>query len=89
MGGDAPGSSRHSGRMKTRPVDPAPAVAAEHRVDARLLRLADVLKRVPVGRSTWFAGIASGRFPKPVKLGPKTSAWRSGDIDRIVAEGVE
>jgi hypothetical protein len=29
---------------------------------------------IPVGRSTWWAGVKSGRFPKPVKLGPRTTA---------------
>jgi len=31
---------------------------------------------IPVARSTWFAGVKDGRFPKPVKLGPRTAAWR-------------
>jgi len=35
---------------------------------------------IPVGRSTWWAGVRSGRFPKPVKLGPRTTAWRVEDI---------
>lgn len=35
---------------------------------------------VPVGRSTWWAGVKSGRFPAPVKLGPRTTVWRAEDI---------
>lgn len=35
---------------------------------------------IPVGKSTWWAGVKSGRFPKPVKLGPRTTAWRVEDI---------
>ena len=35
---------------------------------------------IPIGRSTWWAGVRSGRYPKPVKLGPKTTAWRVEDI---------
>ena len=30
---------------------------------------------IPVSKSTWWAGVKSGRFPKPVKIGPKTSVW--------------
>lgn len=41
---------------------------------------------VPVGRSTWWAGVKTGRFPAPVKLGPRTSVWRAGDI-RALVEG--
>ncbi|ARU05568.1 hypothetical protein CCO03_13535 [Comamonas serinivorans] len=50
-----------------------------------LLRLPDVLKRVPVSRATWWAGVKSGRFPQAVKLGPRTTCWRSADIDRLIA----
>ena len=30
----------------------------------------------PVSRSAWWAGVKDGRYPKPVKLGPRTTAWR-------------
>lgn len=35
---------------------------------------------IPVGKSTWWSGVKTGRFPKPVKLGPRTTAWRVEDI---------
>jgi len=38
---------------------------------------------IPVGKSTWWAGVKSGRFPQPVKLGPRTTAWRVADIRRL------
>jgi predicted DNA-binding transcriptional regulator AlpA len=44
------------------------------------LRLPQVLALIPVSRSAWWAGCKSGRFPKPVKIGPRTSAWRGSDI---------
>ena len=25
---------------------------------------------IPIGKSTWWAGVKKGRFPKPIKLGP-------------------
>ncbi len=34
----------------------------------------------PVSKSTWWAGVRSGRYPKPVKLGPRITAWRVEDI---------
>lgn len=48
------------------------------------LRLPEVLKLVPYGRSTWWAGVKTGRFPKQVKLGPCTSAWRVEDIKALI-----
>ena len=39
---------------------------------------------IPVGKSTWWAGVNSGRFPKPVKLGPRITAWRVEDIRELI-----
>ena len=41
----------------------------------------------PVSRSTWWAGVKSGRFPKPVKLGPRITAWRVEDIVALIEQG--
>lgn len=39
---------------------------------------------IPVSKSTWWNGVASGRFPKPIKLGPRTTAWRVEDIRSFI-----
>lgn len=39
---------------------------------------------IPVSRSTWWRGVKEGRFPAPVKLGPRTTAWRVGDIVELI-----
>ncbi len=39
---------------------------------------------IPVARSTWWAGVKSGRFPKPVKLGPRTTVWKVEDIRDLI-----
>jgi predicted DNA-binding transcriptional regulator AlpA len=48
------------------------------------LRLPAILKLIPVGKSTWWAGVRAGRFPKGIKLGPQTTAWRVEDIRRLM-----
>jgi predicted DNA-binding transcriptional regulator AlpA len=48
------------------------------------MRLPQVLAVYPVGKSTWWAGVKAGRFPKPVKLGPRTTAWRLEDIRALI-----
>ncbi|MCK1650081.1 AlpA family phage regulatory protein [Bradyrhizobium sp. 149] len=61
-----------------------------HSSNDRLLRLSAVLAPagpIPVSKSTWWAGVKSGRFPKPVKLGPRITAWRSDEIQALVATG--
>lgn len=49
------------------------------------VRLPEVLKIFPVSKSTWWAGVKDGRYPKPVKLGPKITAWRVQDIKELIA----
>jgi len=39
---------------------------------------------IPVSKSTWWAGVASGRFPKPVKLSPGITVWRAEDIRALI-----
>jgi len=48
---------------------------------------------IPVSKSTWWQGVRDGRFPAPVKLGPKTTMWRVEDIlalvERLGATGAD
>ena len=39
---------------------------------------------IPVSRTTWWNGVRDGRFPRPVKLGKRTTAWRVEDIRRLI-----
>ena len=50
------------------------------------VRLSTILKIFPVSKSTWWAGIKDGRFPTPVKLSPKITAWRVEDIRDLLAK---
>lgn len=52
--------------------------------DAGLVRLPDILRIYPVSRSTWWAGVKSGRYPRSVKLGPRITAWRVEDIRALI-----
>ena len=52
------------------------------------VRLATVLALIPVGKSSWWEGIKKGRFPKPIKLGPRTAAWRVEDIRHLIEHPV-
>lgn len=40
---------------------------------------------IPIKKSCWWDGVKSGRFPKPVKLGPRVTAWRVEDIRALIA----
>lgn len=43
---------------------------------------------LPIARSTWWAGVASGRYPKPVKLGPGITVWPARLILELAENGV-
>jgi prophage regulatory protein len=56
-----------------------------------LSRLKFVIKPhgpLPVGRSTFPAAVRAGRYPAPVKLGPRITAWRDEDIRKLIEEGI-
>jgi prophage regulatory protein len=62
-----------------------------HSIQSGLLRLKSIIKPhgpIPVGAATWWAGVKSGRFPAPVKLGPRITAWRESDIQKLIDDGV-
>jgi predicted DNA-binding transcriptional regulator AlpA len=48
------------------------------------VRLPTILRIYPIGRSTWWQGVKDGKFPKPVKLGERTTAWRVEDIKALI-----
>jgi predicted DNA-binding transcriptional regulator AlpA len=66
---------------------------------SRLLRLPEIIGDnesnppkpaiVPVSKSTWWAGVKDGRFPQPIKLGPRITAWRESDVLALVDRGTK
>ena len=39
---------------------------------------------IPVSKSSWWAGCSSGKYPKPIKLGARTTVWRVSDVLALV-----
>jgi prophage regulatory protein len=54
----------------------------------RLKNIIAPLGPIPVSKSTWWSGVRSKRYPQPIKLGPRITAWRVEDI-RALIEGPE
>ena len=60
--------------------------------DIGFIRLPDIIGDkdnpgiIPISRSSWYKGIEEGRYPKPVKLGERASAWRVEDIRKLIDE---
>ena len=48
------------------------------------LLLPHILKIFPMSKSSWWEGCRTGRYPKPIKLGPRTTVWRAEDIAAFI-----
>ena len=48
------------------------------------VRLPQILRVFPVSKSTWWAGVKEGLYPKPVKLGENTTVWHEDDIRELI-----
>jgi len=49
------------------------------------MRLPQGLSVIPLGKTCWWEGVKSGRFPKPIKLSERCTAWRAEDIRDLIA----
>src|SRR5262245_18161814 len=49
-----------------------------------LMRMSTILRIFPVTRSEWWARVREGRYPKPVRLGKRISAWRAWEIRELL-----
>lgn len=55
------------------------------RPGASVLRLPDVVARTGRARSTLYADIQQGAFPRPIRLGPRSVGWYASEIDDWLA----
>jgi len=56
-----------------------------HLDEDRFLRLNQIVPTlIPISKSTWWAGVRAGRFPKPVKLSSRVTVWRASDIRALI-----
>ena len=54
----------------------------------RLIRIDEVLRKIPVSKSRWWAGVASGIYPRPTKLGARITCWRLSEIEKLIRDGL-
>ena len=50
------------------------------------VRLPTILAVFPISESGWWAGIKAGKYPRGIKLGPRTTAWRTEDIRALIEQ---
>jgi prophage regulatory protein len=61
--------------MATEPPDP--------RFDG-FLRLKQVLRLLPISKSTWYSMMAKGLAPKPIRLGSGIALYREAEINAMI-----
>lgn len=66
-----------------RPKSPSPTDLAALPDDS-LIPQRDVLVIINISRTSWWRGVKDGRYPQPVKLGPRMNRWRIGSIRDLV-----
>jgi prophage regulatory protein len=57
--------------------------------DQAFVRLPTVLGVYPVSKAEWWKGVREKRYPAPVQLAKRISAWRVGDIRKLLASAKE
>jgi prophage regulatory protein len=50
------------------------------------IRIAQLIKLIPVSRASIWRKVKDGTFPKPVKLGDRITAWDMKDIEAWLTE---
>jgi prophage regulatory protein len=58
----------------------------EHFPETGFVRLPQVLSVIPLGKTCWWEGVKSGRFPKPIKLSTRCVAWKAEDIHTLIKQ---
>ena len=54
-----------------------------------LMRLKNVLSVTGLKRSSLYAQVAVGKFPRPIKIGPRSAAWIESEIDAWIGEQIK
>jgi len=54
--------------------------------DRGFIRMRALVARIPVSKSTIWTWVQQGKFPSPVKLSSKVTAWRAADVARWETE---
>ena len=55
---------------------------------AQFLRIAHLAKQLQVSKSTIWAWLKAGKFPKPVKLSDNCTAWLAADVEAWAADRI-
>jgi len=55
----------------------------------KFLRLPSLIEKIGGSRSWIYQEISEGRFPRPVKIGKRSSAWVESEIDEWIQQRIK
>lgn len=67
---------------------PGRIMAAQIQTALTILRRKQVEARIGLSRSTIYEAVATGTFPKPIKLGAQSVGWIEAEVDAWLRERV-
>ena len=41
---------------------------------------------IPISKTSWWKGVAEGKYPKPIKISEKVTVWRSDQIEALIKQ---
>lgn len=72
-----------SDRARPKRITPPTAVETDPPKKQRVTERPHFEAIVNVSRSAWWAGVRTGRYPKPIRLGPRTTVWLGSEVYAI------
>lgn len=64
----------------------AQSITSKSMKDYRVLRLPEVLSLMGISRATFYRGVKSGRYPKPLHPSERVSAWPLEEIEALLRQ---
>lgn len=64
-------------------MEPLPLPPLDH-----LLTAKQVAQLLGISKANLYVKLREGRYPSPIKIGPRTTRWRASDIAALIEKGV-
>ena len=65
------------------------ASISKNLVALRAAQIAGPTGLLPISLASWWAGVASGHYPAPIRLSPKVTVWTRAEIMSLVARSYD
>lgn len=73
--------------MVMKELQPTPDLSKLH--PESVIRWPDVRQLFPISKSSWEAGVKSGKYPTPIRLGTRAVGWKLKDVLQLIEDSRE